>query len=216
MVQGLTGTKVSTGGDVDTFTGNYTILEEDANADLMANGTAAQTVTLPAGLTAPFRVTIWKLSDEQHDLTFTSTEPTTGNGLLLTDKGSRAVCLWDGTTWHLSGDVWSGWQTPTLQNGWVEYDANVNWSPTRYCKDSAGVVHMRGLLRSGTMSAAMFTLPVGFRPKVDWATTSYLLCQTMSNNGTGRVEIRNDGTVVPTTGSNAWFSLANITFKVGS
>lgn len=99
------------------------------------------------------------------------------------------------------------WNAPTLANGWANFGGGFN--PAGYWKDPAGVVHLRGLLASGTLNgaAAMFTLPAGYRP----ANTEMFVA--ISNNAVGRVDVRNTGDVVPTIGSNTNFSLDGMTFR---
>ncbi len=71
---------------------------------------------------------------------------------------------------EVSGDVnvtgtitQEAWQTPTLTNGWVNYGSF--YTPSGYFKDKNGIVHLRGQVKSGTMSQAIFTLPTGYRPE---------------------------------------------------
>ncbi|MFQ4136449.1 hypothetical protein PGN35_009020 [Nodosilinea sp. PGN35] len=101
------------------------------------------------------------------------------------------------------------WQTPTLQNGWVRYDNTFN--PPGYFKDSVGIVHLRGLVRSGTIGAVIFTLPSGYRPQFQ-----ELFSASTSPNSYARVDVTAAGAVVATTGNNGWLSLDGITFRVSS
>lgn len=97
------------------------------------------------------------------------------------------------------------WVAATFANSWVNFGAPYN--NAEYFKDSFGIVHLRGLIKSGTMQQAAFTLPVGFRP----ANTNFI--STIANNAFASVLIASDGTVKPWDGSNVWFSLDNISFK---
>lgn len=56
----------------------------------------------------------------------------------------------------------SVWIHPTLQNSWVWYGSS--YERPAFFKDAMGFVHLRGLLKNGTLNTAMFTLPVGYRP----------------------------------------------------
>ena len=104
------------------------------------------------------------------------------------------------------------WVAPTFQNSWVNY-GDV-WETAGYRKDALGYVHLKGLVKSGTIgtSTAIFTLPAGYRPKTGKA----LLFVCMSNNAAGRINVRNntgdEGKVCCETGNNAWVSLDGITF----
>ncbi|MBC1224977.1 hypothetical protein GNF10_16985 [Nostoc sp. UCD121] len=98
------------------------------------------------------------------------------------------------------------WQTPTFQNNWVNYDNTYN--PVGYFKDSLGIVHLRGLVRSGTNNTTIFTLPVGYRP----SNRELQAIQTF-NNTIGRLDILTDGQVQVVLGNNGWVSLDGITFR---
>jgi len=106
------------------------------------------------------------------------------------------------------------WQTPALQNDWVRYDNTYN--PPSYFKDSVGIVHLRGLVRTGTMRTAIFTLPSEYRPEFRelFATSSAIPSATVTNgSGYGRLNINSDGQVIPWEGTNGWISLDGITFR---
>ena len=94
--------------------------------------------------------------------------------------------------------------TPTLLNSWVNFGSSQN--NAGYWKDPFGVVHLKGFVKNGTMSAAIFTLPVGYRPT---ATCNF---GTVSNSAFGAFYIDSSGNVVPFVGSNAQFSLDGCTF----
>lgn len=93
------------------------------------------------------------------------------------------------------------WTTAILGNSWAEY--STSWGPPAYLKDSSGTVFIRGLVKSGTIGATIFTLPVGYRP-----THGRKLTMSISNNVYARLDITVDGTVIPVNGSNVWFSIS--------
>lgn len=97
------------------------------------------------------------------------------------------------------------WQAVTYQNSWVTYD--VTYPPAGYYKDSLGVVHLRGMVKSGTINTSIFTLPVGYRPAFR------LLFVNISASALGRLDINTSGTVVQVTGTNTWVSLEGIAFR---
>ena len=70
-----------------------------------------------------------------------------------------------------------------------------------------GVVHLRGLVKSGTVGLAIFNLPEGYRPSAREAIA------TISNGAIGRCDIKTSGNVIAYIGNNAWFSLDGITFR---
>lgn len=100
----------------------------------------------------------------------------------------------------------SSWVAVTFSNSWVNFGGAYN--NCEYFKDTLGTVHLRGLIKSGTMQQAAFTLPAGFRPSAN------LFVPAISNNTIGSVIIGSDGTVKPWDGSNLWFSMDNIRFRV--
>lgn len=94
------------------------------------------------------------------------------------------------------------WQTPTLTNGWVEYSASY---PVRYRKDDFGIVHMSGIIKSGT--GVPLTLPVGYRP----AQTTFLAINAGATFGL--LYISTDGAMQITAGGNTQISLQDISFS---
>jgi len=102
----------------------------------------------------------------------------------------------------------SKWTVPTLQNSWARFD---NWySPPGYLIDKYGVVHLRGLLKSGTVSATLpiFTLPAGFRP-------GFQQIFPASHNmppSTARIDVYPDGRVCMGFGNNGYLDLSQTMF----
>ncbi len=94
---------------------------------------------------------------------------------------------------------------PTFQNSWVNYGSG--WREAGFWRDPFGVVHLRGLIASGTIGQTAFTLPPGFRPSASE------VFATVSNNLLGRVSVLSGGAVVCDVGSNVWLSLSGITFR---
>lgn len=103
------------------------------------------------------------------------------------------------------------WSVPALQNGWVNYGAG--YTPSGYFVDSQGMVHLRGLVRFGTVSSVssgnIFTLPDGYRPG-----TRKLFSAVTVSGVTGRVDVLPTGEVRAVDGSNTYLSLEGITFRV--
>jgi hypothetical protein len=97
----------------------------------------------------------------------------------------------------------ASWATPTMMGTWVTFGPN---NTPGYYKDSDGLVHLRGLVKSGTINTAIFTLPTGFKPSKN------IVRNTVSNLGPARLDVRSDGLVMPVTGSNVWFSLDGVVF----
>jgi hypothetical protein len=122
----------------------------------------------------------------------------------------RCVKLWDYL--EVLGDLKvtgtitnESWQKPSLQNSWVHYENTYN--PPGYFKDSFGIVHLRGLVKSG--SSTIFTLPEGYRPPC----RELHAVQTFDNT-IGRIDILTNGEVCVLKGDNRWICLDGITFRV--
>lgn len=83
---------------------------------------------------------------------------------------------------------------PAFAAGWVHFGSP--YSNAGYLKRPDGWVELTGVIKSGTVGSAAFTLPPGFRP------SSLKSLLTLSNGTTGRVDIGADGTVTPLAPSN--------------
>ncbi|TQK53835.1 hypothetical protein FB479_10848 [Brevibacillus sp. AG162] len=102
------------------------------------------------------------------------------------------------------------WIAPVLLNGWVNYGAG--YSSAGYFKDDFGIVHLRGMIKGGTVGGTVpaFKLPAGYRPNVShyFSASSY--------NGTivfSSIEVGSNGYIVVSTGGNSWLSMDGITFR---
>lgn len=92
------------------------------------------------------------------------------------------------------------WTSVTFQNSWTNVGSG--YQDARYCK-VGGVVYVEGLIKSGTIGLAAFTLPVGFRPaaRIIYAVPVY-------NDVHGRADVTAAGEILPmTTGANPWYSV---------
>lgn len=102
--------------------------------------------------------------------------------------------------WHTIGAAGE----PGYQNGWTTLTGNN--VPAAFFKDPNGLVHIRGLITSGTAAAA-FTLPAGYRPYRDGYRNV-----VSTNSGADRADVNTDGTVIPQTSKagGGWFDLSGI------
>lgn len=93
-------------------------------------------------------------------------------------------------------------------NSWTDFDATeTTYHQAAYCQDFLGFVHLRGLIKSGTIATTAFTLPAGLGP------LKQKLYIVDDGANTGQVlEITAAGGVLPLTGNNAFFSLEGVTF----
>jgi len=76
-----------------------------------------------------------------------------------------------------------------------------------YYKDESGIVRLKGLIKSGTIGQTAFTLPIGYRPDTT------LIFSVSSGGAYATLRVNSDGTVVPYTGANTYFSLDGVSFR---
>lgn len=108
--------------------------------------------------------------------------------------------------WHEIGATGE----PAFQNSWVNYNAHLvspYYATAGFYKDELGFVHLKGLVKSGTLSTIIFTLPEGYRP------LERHLFDAQSDGANGRVDVSADGTVLQQGGSTGYLSLEGIIFK---
>lgn len=93
----------------------------------------------------------------------------------------------------------TAWTSPTMQNSWVAYGAPFGGAEYRKVGD---MVQIRGVIKSGSTTATMFTLPAGYRPpyRVQFACAA-------GGGAYGSFAVDPDGTVVHQVGSNASMAL---------
>jgi hypothetical protein len=96
------------------------------------------------------------------------------------------------------------WTNMSLVNSWVSFGGS--YDPPAYAKDRNGIVHLRGVVKSGTVGAAIANLPAGFRPAVQ----QIFACA--SNGAFGQLTAFKNGDMFCAVGNNAWFSLSGISF----
>lgn len=97
--------------------------------------------------------------------------------------------------WHEVGDT----DEPAFENSWVNFGGAIDTAA--FVKDAAGIVHIKGAVKSGTVGQAVFTLPVGYRPR------SREIASVISNDAIGFMEVLPDGQVIASAGNNAWFTI---------
>lgn len=93
---------------------------------------------------------------------------------------------------------------PAFLNAWVNFGAP--WQGARFWKDGIGIIHIEGLVKTGVIGSAAFTLPAGYRPGLG------LSFAQVTNTGLGQLNVLATGDVVPAIGGNTYFSL-NCSFK---
>ena len=123
------------------------------------------------------------------------TSPKINEDVALTSTSTELNKLHTAPTWT---------EVSSFTNSWVNLGGN--FSTCAYLKDGFGFVHLKGIVKDGTIPNSIFTLPTGYRPAKD---SNY---SVPSNLAFGVCQVKSDGTVLPAAGDNAWFSLDGITF----
>jgi len=136
-----------------------------------------------------------------------------------------------GGTWNawyqVSGPV--AWIAPTFTNSWVNYGSGFQSAGYRIVGD---MVQLRGLIKSGTLGLAAFTLPAGYRPTANLLLSGVIsvhAAQATSaasagtahthtfgvNDYGGRVDIGTTGSVtINSNGANGFVSLDGMSFPI--
>lgn len=132
-------------------------------------------------------------------------------GTLVFQVGSTAssALVLDGINWwsHAMEDAWI---TPTMGNSWVQFATtgpNQGYQTLQYMIDKHSVVHMRGLIKNGTIGATIFTLPAGYRP------ANKQIFVGIGAGDAARIDIDNAGVVQVAAGSNSYVSFAQVMFR---
>ena len=104
--------------------------------------------------------------------------------------------------WHEVGATGQ----PTFQNGWGNTDPSVEVTAAYY-RDPWNVVHLKGLITSGS-NDTIFTLPPGYRPSKNLAEIVW------RTSGSGMLIVFSDGRVFMSSGTGA-AALDGVTFRAG-
>lgn len=126
------------------------------------------------------------------------------SGKLLYSAGSPgAIVLGQLHYWSDKQD--DAWTVLSTSNSWVYFGSD--YAQPAYLVDKMGVVHVRGLIKSGTFINTAATLPVGLRP------LNGLIFPAATSAAYGRVDVTSAGAIVPQVGSNTYFDLSHIVFR---
>lgn len=99
---------------------------------------------------------------------------------------------------------------PPFTGTWVNFAGG--WTEAAFYKDPLGFVHLRGMIKSGTIATSAFTLPPGHRPAVS-EKFAVATGSAVGNVTAGSVDVLTDGTVVPAVGLTGYVSLSGIRFR---
>lgn len=189
---------------VTSITGALTLTAAHSVIFASAAG-GAFTVTIPTAVGCTGRrYTIKRVNSGANNVTVTAATNIDGvASVVLTTLHDSLVIVSDGSTWYIEQfhRTVGAWTAPTLTNSWVNF--NSGFTPAGY-RRIGDQIYLRGLISSGTVGAAAFTLPAGFRPAISelWA--------SIANNALCRMQVNSDGTVVVDAGnapSNAFVSI---------
>lgn len=111
----------------------------------------------------------------------------------------------DGVKVEDIGEPWvdvvaAGGADPAFKNSWVNFNTGTDFAAGVRCAN--GEAMLRGIIKSGTVTAAAFTLPTVLRP------SKPKRFAVASNALFGEVDINTAGDVIPQVGSNTWFDLS--------
>jgi hypothetical protein len=174
---------------------------------LIKDGTATNgTVlfTLPSGYRPGRRLVF---------LVVTAGSPVATGRIDVFSNGEVQIVTGSNTWLSLSGISFTTASTtaPTLTNSWVNYGGGT-FADAGYYKDSDGVVHLTGLIKSGTASAntVITTLPAGYRPG------NNALQPIQRSSGFGAVFVEADGELKVGLASSTWTSLDGFSFSTAA
>jgi hypothetical protein len=99
----------------------------------------------------------------------------------------------------------------SFQNSWVNNGGA--YPGAAYHRQENQMVHLRGLVRSGTVSGSgtIFTLPSGYRPGARLMFP--VICASGSTRQIGQCDITTVGEVIAIAGANTYWSLDGIVFR---
>jgi hypothetical protein len=108
------------------------------------------------------------------------------------------------TGWHYIG----GSGEPTFQNSWVNY--GTAWGAAAF-RRIGDIVQLSGLIRSGTATSLIFTLPTGYRlsPTTDGSKRIFAV---IGNVAMARIDVGSDGTVNGNPANATWTALDSIMY----
>lgn len=108
----------------------------------------------------------------------------------------------------LAGDAWHDVDAglAAFANGWGNYDTSL-YRAAGFRKSGLGQVEFKGVIGGGTVPAAVFTLPEGYRPA-----RTVLLVVLEGTNAAGKLEILPTGEVSVLAGDNTFVSLDGLSF----
>lgn len=191
IAMSISAPNVNAGGDwsfANIITGNITGNAGSANYADRAGTAAASDALAPSGTIA------WGQVDKAGS---SISQLQTRNLADLTQTAAfRTVTDGEKNAWNAKANkTQEAWITPAFTNNWVNYGSGQ--ATAAYMKDEMGFVTIKAFVKDGTIGTSVFTLPVGYRPGERMATGQ------VSNGAFAQVDVFDDGTVIPISGSAA-------------
>ena len=174
--------------------GNKTSLNSPSSGDLLVGNKSEK-------LTAKFA------NGDERLLALLSTALTSGRIVIVDANGQLgddANLTWDAANKRIAQESWTALP---LTNDWVNYGSSP-YAPAQYYKDTNGVVHLRGIIKSGTAVQICTALPADYRPEYH---QGYIV---ENNFGSARLYVRNTGVIeLSGTYSNTFVELNGIHWR---
>lgn len=117
----------------------------------------------------------------------------------------RTLITSDGRPLRVSVEPWTA---PTLSGAWA--NTGTGFNSAGFFVDPWGIVHLRGVVKTGAVGSAIFTLPKGYRPEA----TEKLA--TWCTSGVATVTVSTAGVVTEATGRGGTtdsITLDGLTFR---
>lgn len=169
----------------------------------MADGTAM--FNLPASMAPPQYLHLPALGASAN---FSAIGVTTASSIVAKNVGTNGFQSINSS--YIPSSAGLAWSNIPLQNGWVTYGGI--YATPQYTKTSDGVVHLKGLVRLGTVTSGTVigSLPAGFRPMERQLTTA---ANAASYADHSRFDILPNGQlVIQGVDGNGWYSFDGISF----
>ena len=97
---------------------------------------------------------------------------------------------------------------PDFEGTWVNFDTGAHTKAAFY-KDPFNIVHIKGLVKSGTLDTTIFTLPTEYIP-----TEAYIFAGQETATTSCRLYVNSDGTIVTVGATSVLAQAINISFRV--
>lgn len=142
-------------------------------------------------------VNLYEMANGTDEITFGADRLWLNNGLVQRDVNNDGVQMWNELT-----QTPMDWAWPGFQNGWTDLAG----SRAGYWTDATGVVHLRGIVISGTAAATIATFPADARPSQTMDFTvrqagGVIVCAFQINAVTGALTASGNATTVSGSGA---------------